>query len=225
MKPDPSYDDYMSRWTAAYEATNYDRGVAAHFLNLSHVWCEEEFGPETHFSKVLEVGAGTGVHIRTIRHTFDEYVMTDLNPPMLDQIHLHSGPGCIKQQKEDATNLSFEDATFDRVIATHVLEHLPGPHKVLREWSRVLKPEGTLSIVLPCDPGMAWRLGRHFGPRRNFTRLGIDYDYWMAREHINSITNLVALINYYFPERRVKWAPLRIPLSDLNLFYIAHVKR
>lgn len=225
MKPDPSYDDYMSRWTASYEATNYDRGMAAHFLSMSHVWCEQAFGPDTHFSRVLEVGAGTGVHIRTIRHTFDEYVMTDLNPPMLDQIQARSGMGHITQKKEDATNLSFDDATFDRVIATHVLEHLPEPHKVLREWSRVLKPGGTLSIVLPCDPGLAWRLGRNFGPRRNFTRLGIDYDYWMAREHINSITNLVALISYYFPLRREKWAPMRVPLSDLNLFYIVHVKR
>ena len=52
----------------------------------------------------------------------------------------------------------------------------------------------------------------------------MEYDYWMAREHINPINNLVALLRYYFPERQESWAPLRIPSMDLNLFYLAHLK-
>jgi phosphatidylethanolamine/phosphatidyl-N-methylethanolamine N-methyltransferase len=226
MKSDPSYDDYMERWTRAYATANYDQGLAARLLTMSHVWCERAFGPDQHFSRVLEVGAGTGIHLSTVRHTFDEYVMTDLNPPMLDQVQLDDGKsrGRVLAQQEDATRLSFADASFDRLIATHVLEHLPRPHEVLREWQRVLKPGGTMSIVLPCDPGLAWRLGRHLGPRRKFQALGIDYDYWMARDHINAITNLVAFIRYYYPESQEKWYPLRIPSSDLNLFYVAHIR-
>lgn len=225
MKPDPNYDDYMRRWTRAYESTNYDSGLAARLLSKSHTWCEQAFGPNRHFSRVLEVGAGTGIHLNAVRHSFDEYVMTDLNPPMLNQVPLEraSKRGKIVAQQEDATSLSFPDASFDRVIATHVLEHLPNPHRVLREWIRVLKPGGTLSVVLPCDPGLAWRLGRHMGPRRKFEALGIDYDYWMAREHVNSITNLTAFMRFYFPDMRERWYPLRVPLSDVNLFYIAHV--
>jgi phosphatidylethanolamine/phosphatidyl-N-methylethanolamine N-methyltransferase len=224
MKTDPSYDDYMQRWTKAYESTNYDRGLAARLLTQSHIWCERAFGPETHFSRVLEVGAGTGFHLRQVRHSFDEYVMTDFNPPMLDQAQAdaHKG-GKVIVQREDATQLSFPDHSFDRLIATHVLEHLPQPHLVLREWNRVVKPGGIISIVLPCDPGLAWRFGRNLGPRKNFQAIGIDYDYWMAREHINSITNLAAFIQYYFPQAVEKWYPLRVPLSDINLFYIAHI--
>jgi phosphatidylethanolamine/phosphatidyl-N-methylethanolamine N-methyltransferase len=60
--------------------------------------------------------------------------------------------------------LSVPSASFDRLIATHVLEHLPKPERVLREWARVVRPGGTLSLILPCDPGLARRLGRHFGP-------------------------------------------------------------
>jgi len=225
MKPDPSYQDYMQRWASAYESKNYDSGLASRLLLKSHSWCEQAFGSNHHFSRVLEVGAGTGIHVKAVRHSFDQYIMTDLNPPMLNQIDTNSGATSEKilVQREDAAALSFPDASFDRVIATHVLEHLPSPHLVLREWIRVLKPGGILSIVLPCDPGMAWRVGRHFGPRRKFESIGIDYDYWMAREHINSITNITALLRYYFTEMQESWYPLRIPLSDINLFYVAHI--
>jgi phosphatidylethanolamine/phosphatidyl-N-methylethanolamine N-methyltransferase len=127
--------------------------------------------------------------------------------------------------REDVTRLSFGDASFDRLIACHVLEHLYRPHEVLREWHRVLRRGGTMSILLPCDPGLMWRLGRSFGPRANAERSGIEYDYWMAREHVNPIGNLVTFIRYYFPAVRETWYPARIPSTDLNLFYLCHITK
>jgi len=227
MKPDPNYDTYLTQWAALYEGKNYDEGLAGYYLSKSHEWCERAFGPEVHLPRILEVGAGTGVHLRYIRHGFDEYVMTDLNTPFLDSAMLKVGSNRkVITQAEDATALSFVDQSFDRVIAAHVLEHLPNPHQVLREWLRVLKPGGTLSLVLPCDPGLAWRLGRAVGARGKFIKAGIEYDYWMAREHINAINNLVAFVRYYF-KGSVKefWRPMLVPSMDLNLFYIAHITK
>lgn len=228
MKPDLDYADYIRKWSSLYEGKNYDEGIAGYFLTKSHEWCEAPFSESTHFGRVLEVGAGTGIHIDHVRHRFDEYLITDINAPILDRAagRLDGLQGKVSSKSEDATALSFADESFDRVIATHVLEHLPRPHEVLREWNRVLKPGGTLSIVLPCDPGLAWRLGRAIGARRKFVRLGIDYDYWMAREHINAINNLVAFIRYYFPEcRREFWRPLFVPSIDANLFFITHITK
>ncbi len=109
-------------------------------------------------------------------------------------------------------------------IVSHVLDHLPEPHAVMREWSRVVKPGGLISIALPCDPGVAWRLGRNFGPRRaNHAAGNRDYDYWMAREHINAIQNLFTFIDYYFPERRDAWFPFPFKSFDLNLIYVTNV--
>lgn len=227
MRPDPDHGEYLTKWAALYESKNYDEGLAGYFLTKSHEWCERAYGPHASFPRVLEVGAGTGVHLSHVRHRYSEYVMTDLNMPLLDlaKAKIPDG-GTVLARSEDATKLSFGDGEFDRVIATHVLEHLPEPHKVLREWMRVLRPGGTLSLVLPCDPGFAWRLGRAVGARGKFVRAGIEYDYWMAREHINAINNLVSFVQYYFPhERKEQWLPLRIPSMDLNLFYIAHLKK
>jgi ubiquinone/menaquinone biosynthesis C-methylase UbiE len=227
MRDEPSYQEYMTKWSEIYQLSNYEGGLAAWFLRKSHEWCEESFTRQDMFEKVLEVGAGTGEHIKHIRHRFNEYWITDANLPMLNQAIedvASSKNGRIFVQKEDATKLSFSDQSFNRVIATHVLEHIPEPHNVLSEWARVIKPGGVLSLVLPCDPGFAWRFGRMLGPRKKFQSAGIDYDYWMAREHINSINNLVTFVRYYFPDIREQWLPCKVPSMDVNLFYIVHAR-
>jgi ubiquinone/menaquinone biosynthesis C-methylase UbiE len=123
---------------------------------------------------------------------------------------------------QTAQQLSHPEQSFDRVIATHVLEHINQPHLVLKEWRRVVKDGGTLTVLLPTDPGIAWRLGRRLGPRRKAIAQGIAYDYVMAREHVNSCTNLIALLRHYFPSSLEAWWPFPIPSVDLNLFFAFH---
>lgn len=96
------------------------------------------------------------------------------------------------------------------------------PHLALKEWRRVLKHGGVISILIPTDPGLAWRLGRHFGPRKNAIARGIAYDYVMAREHVNSCNNLIALLRHYFPGSKEAWWPFPIASIDLNLFFAFH---
>lgn len=224
MRPDPTFEEYHQRMADAYDTSNYDKGLAARFLRHSHQVLESRFKPTDHFSQVLEVGAGTGVHIGFVRHRFDRYVMTDASEQMLEKADGRLPPNVdaskVEYKTEDASKLSFADDSFDRLIATHVLEHLYFPHEVLREWVRVVRPGGTVSLVLPCDPGALWRFGRMFGPRAAGERAGIAYDYWQSREHVNPITNLVTFIHYYFKEVRETWSPFRIPLPDINLFYV-----
>jgi len=178
MRADPDHGDYLRRWADTYEHSNYDSGLSGYFLRKSHLWSENAFGSDVHFPKVLEVGAGTGVHLSYVRHTFAEYWMTDLHTPFLEKAAAAAGrtQGSVRVAREDASSLSFDDSTFDRVIAAHVLEHLRDAHRVLREWVRVLKPGGVLSLVLPCDPGVAWRVGRAVGSRGKFVKAGIEYD-------------------------------------------------
>lgn len=49
----------------------------------------------------------------------------------------------------DACALPFPDGTFDRVIASEVLEHVPDDQAALRELCRVLRPGGTLAATVP----------------------------------------------------------------------------
>jgi ubiquinone/menaquinone biosynthesis C-methylase UbiE len=222
MKEDPP-EIWTGEYAGKYEAANYGSGLAGHVMRRSHELVEKPFGPGTTFERVLEVGAGSGVHIRSVRHAFNEYLLTDFSTDMLGKIEPGDHKGKVTVLAQDATMLSFPDASFDRVIATHVLEHLYKPHEVLREWVRVLRPGGTLSLVLPCDPGLMWRFGRYFGPRKQARQNGLAYDYVMAREHVNAINNLVAFVRYYFNRRQEYWWPLGLPSTDINLIYAVNI--
>jgi SAM-dependent methyltransferase len=49
----------------------------------------------------------------------------------------------------DLATIPVEDARFDHVVLTQVLEHIPEPREVLAELHRVLKPGGTLWLTAP----------------------------------------------------------------------------
>ena len=51
---------------------------------------------------------------------------------------------------KEASDLNgITDGSYDFVLSCHSLEHIANPLKALAEWRRVLKPKGTLVLVLP----------------------------------------------------------------------------
>ncbi len=221
---DPAWLDYRARFADVYDASNYSSPLQSAVMRASHRLSEKKFDENSYFSKVLEIGAGTGEHLPFVKHRFDQYVLTDLDEKTLEVAKQKlAGNNKLSFEKQSGEGLSYADNSFDRLIASHVLEHIYQPHLVLKEWRRVVKNGGIISVLIPTDPGMAWRLGRHLGPRKNAIAQGIAYDYVMAREHVNSCTNLIALLRHYFPERTETWWPTPIPSVDLNLFFAVHL--
>lgn len=223
MKAGDIYAD--ERAAALYDDANYS-GLAGWVMRAGHDLVERPFGSSTKFARCIEVGAGAGQHFPSVRHTFDKYEITDTSQPMLNVARQRFGKRAdVIIRQSSATLDDVASDSFDRLIACHVLEHLPEPQSVVQSWARVVKPGGVISIVLPCDPGLAWRFGRTLGPRRRALRRGIPYDYVQALEHINSITNLIAIIDHHWPKSRTDhWWPTRFPLSDINLIYATNIR-
>jgi len=99
---------------------------------------------------VLDVGCGTGDFLRLLAPLVSpgKAVGLDLSETMIAE--------AVQRSTENAANLSFrvgsalelpfQAETFDRVLATQVLLHLPDPWKVLAEMKRVLAPSGLICI-------------------------------------------------------------------------------
>lgn len=221
MRDDPRWADWEKALASFYGQLNYGKSGTGWLMGAGHRILEDLVEPGTKFSFVLEVGVGTGEHLHYVKHDFDTYCMLDRSASMLDL----AKQACSGDRRNlefktgEVEKLPFSDNSIDRLVATHILEHVYRPHEVIREWNRVLKPGGTLSILIPTDPGVAWRLGRALGSRRAVERMNLPYDYFMALEHVNPINNLVALLEFYFPAAQTRWWPLRIASMDLNLFY------
>lgn len=69
-----------------------------------------------------------------------------------DMVHTARTINAIGNEKirhEDMQNLSFEADTWDFIIQSDVLEHIPDPNKALAECCRVLKPGGVLLAACP----------------------------------------------------------------------------
>ena len=94
-----------------------------------------------------------------------------------------------------------------------------------------LKKDGILSIALPSDPGLLWRLGRTFlklfSVKKKLNISNLEYDYMIASEHINSIFNLISIIKYKYKNNIIseQYLPFKIKILDFNLFYNVTLKK
>ena len=62
----------------------------------------------------------------------------------LTEDHLHTAA-----VQGDALHLPFPDGSFDRVICSEVLEHIPDDRGAMGELARVLRPGGTMAVTVP----------------------------------------------------------------------------
>ncbi len=87
-----------------------------------------------------------------------------------------------------------------------------------------------ISISLPTDPGLLWRLGKiftkYYTAKKTYKISSSEYDYLLATEHINSIFNLISIIRYHFKNQiDESFLPFKIRLVDINLFYNVHITK
>ncbi len=99
--------------------------------------------------RVLDIGCGNGVlwsfnHARVGADW--RATLADLSPGMVEEARgrLAEMPGTFRFVVADAQQIPFADASFDAVVANHMLYHVPGLDRGLREIRRVLRPGAKL---------------------------------------------------------------------------------
>ena len=102
-------------------------------------------------TKLLDIGTSTGhTALEFSRLVNCEVTGIDINEMSLATARKRAEKLGLKKAKfikEDATNMSFEDNTFDVVFAGNVTSLVDDRNKALEEYWRVLKPNGYLVAV------------------------------------------------------------------------------
>lgn len=124
--------------------------------------------------RVLDLGCGFG------RHTFEslrrgaDVVACDLARPELTSVVAtatamgHAGEVgsglSAAAVVGDATALPYADASFDRIIASEVMEHIADDRAAADELVRVLAPGGILAVTVPAErpERICWRLSADY---------------------------------------------------------------
>lgn len=134
--------------------------------------------------KILEVGVGTGL-------SFDDYgpgveiTGIDMSAPMLEKARQKMAsdryPFVKAVHQMDAHAMTFDDASFDCVVAQFVITLVANPEQVLSECHRVVKPGGRIILVnhLYSETGVAAAVERWTA--RKIRSLGLRPEFPFAR--------------------------------------------
>jgi SAM-dependent methyltransferase len=92
--------------------------------------------------KLLDIGCGSKPYCQLFSPGVKEYVGLDFKKTAGDRISHADVIG-------SALDLPFANNSFDTVLSTEVLEHIPLPGKMLKEIYRVLRPGGYIILTAP----------------------------------------------------------------------------
>lgn len=173
------------------------------------------------FLRTLEIGAGLGEHLKYEKLDDDQkqnYHALELRENMANEIKKKYS--YISTHVGDCqSELDFHDNYFDRILAIHILEHLPNLPAALKEMHRLCnKQYGYFSVVIPCEGGLMYSIARKLSAQRYFEKTYQQpYDWFIEREHINKPHEIIVELRKYFQIQHQSFFPFFLPSIHLNL--------
>jgi ubiquinone/menaquinone biosynthesis C-methylase UbiE len=164
--------------------------------------------------KVLDVGCGPTSIIRLDKENFEGF---DINERVVG-LALAEG---YKVKHGDATNIPFEDNSFDVCHCSNVIEHLTPDEaqKMVKEMTRVIKPGGRIIIISPTEQTV-WNTFGHVKPYppQAIKKLLRPESY----EAFDTITNLDIEFVFYYG----RWGSSKLTfiISTVLASYINHFR-
>ena len=134
MKDNQSYYDDFAGWYENERHHGYHALLDQLQIEVAMPLCEGK--------DVLELGCGTGLILKEIAPKARSAKGIDISPGMLEQA---KGRG-LDVQVASATQLPFEDESFDAVYSFKVLAHVEDIEKAMSEVARVLRPGGRAAL-------------------------------------------------------------------------------
>ena len=181
---------------------------------------------------IIEIGGGAEPHIHYMNTKgIKSYTIVDDKSFYKKVIMLKKKYKKIKFNFIDykKINLIKKRNFFSRIIASHSFEHFQFFEEDFLKLLKFLKNDGIVSIALPCDPGLFWRLLQYFSYFNQKKYYGwktmLEKDLGDAREHLTSCQSILKIVRIYFKKTKNFFFPFFfLPLIELNIFLIIHVK-
>jgi len=114
---------------------------------------------------LLDIGCGEGLQLEYIRKKYSYIRLSgiDISETMVGRAKVRVPSANLIARSATGEGLGFERGSFDRIICSEVLEHLPHPEKVLANAYEVLKPGGLLVVSVPYAQKLVQVICMHCG--------------------------------------------------------------
>ncbi|HOW58710.1 MAG TPA: class I SAM-dependent methyltransferase [Candidatus Omnitrophota bacterium] len=204
-------EEFMVRWLEVLPA----RYAVIEKFNHSGAFKKNNTPPA---GRTLEIGAGLGAHVAFENVACNEYYALELRADMAERLRQRF-PSAKVVVGDIQKRIDFPDGYFNRIIAVHVLEHLPDLPEALRQIRRLLNPAGFCEFVIPCEGGLAYSIARMISAKRIFEKTyKTSYDWFIKSEHVNTCAEIMEeLKKSGFRTDWSRYFPLRLPLIFCNL--------
>ncbi len=107
---------------------------------------------------------GRGAHVVSCDRARPELEAIRNTAPLLIKDGMFDGQLLHTQVQGDGTQLPFRDNTFDKIIASEVLEHIADDDLACKEFFRILKPGGMIAATVPATfpEKVCWKLSSDY---------------------------------------------------------------
>lgn len=135
------YHDYGDRW---YTAQNDPIALLRAESKIKNKWILERLHEHNILpdANILDVGCGAGFLTNFMAENGFNVSGIDLSQESLNVAHKHDTTKKVRYKLANAYELPYPDQSFDIITSLDFLEHVDSPQSVIKEVSRVLKPNG-----------------------------------------------------------------------------------
>lgn len=151
---------FVKLWSIrnSIQSCDYDERAYYSIIPLQRYWQRKRYDIVMHFlkennlhhKKILDIGCGTSKIIQDMPLS----VAMDIQFHKLRYLR-KSNP---QRLQASTFSLPFQDASFDVVISSQVIEHIPYKQEIFTEISRVLHPGGVLILGTPDYGTITWNV-------------------------------------------------------------------
>lgn len=229
MKP-TGIEQVTGRLYSSFWHTYDDKQFLESISLFERRWiANSEPGDFFHRKRCLDVGCGGGRYsFAMARMGAAEVAGVDIGEEGLVDARRRAeklGIRNVTFERASALNLPFAEASFDFVCCAGVLHHSASIEKGLAEIFRVLRPEGSMYLLLYGAGGMFWPLNAMLRPlamlvgQTELERAALEAGYDAAKRRAVLDDLFVPILETYIPERVDRL------LTDAGFYLIRHWNR
>ena len=191
---------YAKHYKENREGRSLASGLSQKVESWLHAQVARDVQADSTPKSTLELGAGT-LNQLTYEPFSREY---DIVEPFRE---LYAGSPWLNRIRHAYADICEVPAhqRYDRITSVATLEHICDLPQVVARSVLLLQPDGVFRAAVPSEGTLLWTLGWKLTTGFEFRwRHGLDYGLLMRHEHVNTASEIEAVLQFFFGRLRIR---------------------